>query len=162
MMRKFIYCRQCPAHGDCSAAAWKRAAAWGWSIDEAQGAVVRHLMSSGLHNLDHEDAVELSDAAEYVEAEHEVDQEADEHEGGKNDGGGKGDCSRGQGHKRQRRQGRFGFLTQPRARMGDADARDPAQIWQRNVETMRALDAERMRAVRAFSEIRDAGGGAQP
>ena len=42
----------------------------------------------------------------------------------------------------------------------DAEARDPARIWQRNVETMRALDAERMRAVRAFAEIRDSGGSA--
>ena len=60
----YFYLAECPADG-CSKPAWKKAAVWGWTVEEAKAQLVRHLTVSGLHELDNNDAEAIAELQEW-------------------------------------------------------------------------------------------------
>ena len=63
----YFYCAACPCAESCSAAAWKRAAVWGWTLEEAKNVLMRHLTLSGNHMLDEDMAGHMVEVADDVE-----------------------------------------------------------------------------------------------
>ena len=63
----YWYCAECPCADSCSAAAWKRAAVWGWTLEECQAVLKKHLTLSGNHLLDEDTAAHMVEVADYVE-----------------------------------------------------------------------------------------------
>jgi len=60
-MAKYFFATTCPAAEDCSSQAWKRSQCWGQSAEECKSQVIRHLMTSGLHNMSRDDAESLAE-----------------------------------------------------------------------------------------------------
>ena len=70
-MAKFWFAKCCPAQEDCSAQAWKRSQCWGHTEEECRLQVVRHLMTSGKHQMPKEDADMFANLVEVEESTYE-------------------------------------------------------------------------------------------
>jgi hypothetical protein len=59
-VHSYFFIEACPLAGDdgsgCSHASWKNASVWGWTPEECQNQLKIHLMRSGHHHLNEEDA----------------------------------------------------------------------------------------------------------
>jgi len=60
---RYYYFATCPLYDDCSAMSWSKAKCWGWTEDEAKEQLFQHLVRSGLHELDPEEAWAQVEAA---------------------------------------------------------------------------------------------------
>lgn len=67
----YFFVAECPLKETCTPSAWKKAACWGWSLEEARSQVVRHLMKSGHHQMGKDAAEELADTIEIEQAPYE-------------------------------------------------------------------------------------------
>lgn len=72
--RTCFFVRECPCSDRCSTQAWKRAAVWGYSQEEAREKLIKHLIRSGVHLLPKPDAALMANLAEYDSYEEEVEQ----------------------------------------------------------------------------------------
>ena len=63
-MSQFFFFEECPLKEECSGAAWKRCACWGWTEAEAKQRLVEHLVRSDKHSLSKEDAAGWAEASE--------------------------------------------------------------------------------------------------
>jgi uncharacterized membrane protein YgcG len=54
--RTFFYVENCVRVEVCSTASWKNARVWDWSADACLARLKTHLMTSGLHKMDEEEA----------------------------------------------------------------------------------------------------------
>jgi hypothetical protein len=61
--RMFFYVQTCPRAEGCSPGAWKKGRCWDWTEDEARARLVKHLMLSGNHLLDQQEAEEVAEEA---------------------------------------------------------------------------------------------------
>lgn len=70
MAQRYFWVKECPYSAECSAAAWKKAGAWGWTEDEARENLKLHLVHSGKHNLSVEEAEAAVEVVELEVGEH--------------------------------------------------------------------------------------------
>jgi hypothetical protein len=64
--KEFFYIAECPVPGGCSTQCWKRAAIWGWDIDDTKNRLIGHLVNSSYHQMDLCDATQLADEVEIL------------------------------------------------------------------------------------------------
>ena len=69
--RCYFWAKQCPMQEGCSNQSWKKAQRWGDAAEACRAQVVKHLMTSGHHNLNHADAVELANMVDIMEGTYE-------------------------------------------------------------------------------------------
>ena len=68
-MPTYFYLEECPEKETCSSTAWKRAAVWGWNLEDAKNNLIRHLMVSQLHAMDKDTATLQAECVQWMEAE---------------------------------------------------------------------------------------------
>ncbi len=78
VIKTFFFVRDCPCQSQCSAASWKKAAAWGHSEDECRDRVALHLQKSSLHSMTKEWAHKWADKSQVESYEDEVEEEVHE------------------------------------------------------------------------------------
>ena len=68
--RRYYYVKECPLRDECSAAAWKKAAVWGYEAVVCRFQLQEHLQKSGKHRLTEAQATELALSANLEEGEY--------------------------------------------------------------------------------------------
>jgi hypothetical protein len=57
---RYFFIKWCPRADECSDQSWKRAAVWDHTPDGCRDRLVDHLVTSGHHEMDEDDAIELA------------------------------------------------------------------------------------------------------
>jgi len=57
----FFYVQTCPRAEACSARSWKQGRVWDWTEEEARARLVNHLVNSGNHLMDPQEAEEVAE-----------------------------------------------------------------------------------------------------
>ena len=63
----FFYCKACPKADQCNGPSWKKAACWDYDEAACRLKIRDHLIKSGKHNMDLEEATTLSNEAELAQ-----------------------------------------------------------------------------------------------